>query len=65
MNRTMYALTIIAAILLPPSFLTGLFGVNLAGMPGLQSPFAFGGLVLLIIGIAAFEIFLLRRLRWI
>jgi zinc transporter len=65
MNRTMYVLTIVAAVLLPPSFLTGLFGVNLAGMPGLNSPFAFGALVLLIAGIAAIEIYLLRKLRWI
>ena len=65
MNRTMYVLTVIAAVLLPPSFVTGLFGVNLAGMPGLDSPSAFSMLVVLIIGLAVLEVYLLRRLGWI
>ena len=36
-----YALSLVAALFLPAGFLTGLFGVNVAGMPGLTSPHAF------------------------
>ena len=65
MNRTMYLLTVVAAILLPPSLLTGLFGVNVGGMPGVQSEWGFTTILLLIIVLAAAEFVLLRRLKWI
>ena len=37
-----YRLSLAAGIFLPLGFLTGLFGVNLAGMPGTEDPAAFG-----------------------
>lgn len=40
-GRNSYLLSIIAAIFLPLTFFTGLFGVNVGGMPGLDSPSAF------------------------
>ena len=40
-NRTMYLLTIVSALLLPPSLLTGLFGINVGGMPGVNNATAF------------------------
>ncbi|MEZ5832463.1 MAG: zinc transporter ZntB [Dongiaceae bacterium] len=65
MNRTMYLLTVVSAVLLPPSFLTGLFGVNLGGLPGTDTPLAFAAFLAAILGLAAFELWLLRRLKWI
>ncbi len=41
MNRNLYVLSIVTAIFLPLGMLTGLFGINLAGMPGATSEFAF------------------------
>ena len=41
-NRTMYLLTVVAAIMLPLSFLTGLLGINIGGIPGSDNPAAFG-----------------------
>ena len=40
-------LTIIAAIFLPLSFVTGLLGINVSGVPGLQNPDAFWVVALL------------------
>ena len=40
-NARMYLLSIVAAIFLPLSFLTGVFGMNVAGLPGLEHPNAF------------------------
>jgi len=40
-NDRMYVLSIIAAIFLPISFITGLFGMNVAGLPGIEEPSAF------------------------
>lgn len=65
MNKTMYLLTLVAAILLPPSFITGLFGINVGGMPGVESGFGFAIVVLAIVVLATVEIILLKRLKWI
>jgi zinc transporter len=65
MNRTMYLLTVVAAVLLPPSLVTGLLGINVGGIPGTDSPLAFSVVIALIILIAIVEIAILRRLRWI
>jgi zinc transporter len=65
MNRTMYLLTVVAAVLLPPSLLTGLLGVNVGGMPGADNPLSFAIVVVLIIALGVLEVAVLRRLRWI
>ncbi len=64
MTRNGFVLSIVAAIFLPLGFLTGLFGVNVAGMPGATWPWAFATLSagMLLIGIALYILF--RHLRW-
>ena len=44
-NRNTFVMSVVTSMFLPLGFLTGLFGVNLGGMPGLQSPAAFAILV--------------------
>ncbi|MGR3542463.1 MAG: CorA family divalent cation transporter, partial [Hasllibacter sp.] len=44
MTRHGHVLTVVAAVFLPLGFLTGLFGVNLGGMPGLDWAGAFWAL---------------------
>lgn len=41
MNRTMYMMTMVATIFLPLTFLTGLLGINVGGIPGSTNPVAF------------------------
>jgi len=65
MNRTMYLLTIVAAVLLPPSLITGLFGINVGGMPGVENAWAFALVVAALVVLGVVEILLLRRLKWI
>jgi zinc transporter len=65
MNNTMYLLTIVAAVLLPPSLITGIFGINVGGMPGVENSFGFTAVILSIIVLAIVEVVLLRRLKWI
>ncbi len=65
MNRKMYVLTVVATILLPLSFVTGLLGVNVDGLPGAKdAPWAFWGLCGVLAILAGAEVWLLRRLRW-
>jgi len=65
MNRIMYALSIVATVFLPLSFITGLLGVNVGGIPGADNGWAFllvcGGMVVLVI----LELILFRRWRWL
>lgn len=66
MNRTMYVLTVVAAILLPLSLITGLLGINVEGMPGAKdAPLAFWWVVLLLVVFAVVQVCLFRRLRWL
>lgn len=65
MNRTMYALSIVAAIFLPVSFLTGLLGINVGGMPGVDSRLAFWIVCGIMSIVIVLEIVILKRLKWI
>ena len=65
MNRTMYLLTVVAAVLLPPSLITGLLGINVGGIPGTDHPLAFVMVIAVIVVLALVEVLILRRLRWI
>lgn len=62
--RNGYVLSIVAAIFLPLGFLTGLFGMNVAGLPGTQWPFAFLVLSLLMGGVGVGLFLLFRALKW-
>lgn len=65
LNNKMYLLSIISAIFLPLGFLTGLLGVNVAGIPGSDNPNAFYifSLILVVLVIGQFIYF--RKKRWI
>lgn len=65
LNRNLYLLALISAILLPLGFLTGLLGINVGGMPGVEDPLAFWWVVLLVIIVGAAEFALLRVLKWL
>jgi zinc transporter len=65
MNRTMYVLTVVAAILLPPSLIVGLFGINVGGMPGMEHQWAFYEVLGLLVAIGVLEYVVLRKLKWI
>jgi len=60
-NRAMYMLTIVAAVMLPLGFVTGLLGVNLSGIPGAGSPWSFAVLCALLAGMIGLEMWILRR----
>ena len=62
-GRNGYVLSLVAAVFLPLGFLTGLFGVNVAGMPGTGSPGAFAVLCLALVAIGALSVIVLRWLR--
>ncbi|MEO0500584.1 MAG: CorA family divalent cation transporter, partial [Pseudomonadota bacterium] len=65
MNRNMYVLSIVAAIFLPLGFLTGLFGINVGGMPGVDNVDAFWIVTGMMVIIIAVELWVFRKMGWI
>ncbi|MBN2872442.1 MAG: zinc transporter ZntB [Halothiobacillaceae bacterium] len=64
LNTRMYLLSIVAAIFLPLGFITGLFGINVGGMPWVDTPMGFWWVVSLVAGLAIGLGFWLKRRRW-
>jgi len=65
MNRTIYRFGVITGIFLPMSFLTGLLGINVGGIPGSENPYGFVYACLLILVVAVGQMWLFKRLRWV
>lgn len=65
MNKNLYVLSLIAALFLPLGFLTGLLGINVGGMPGVESAAAFWIVCALCAIVFVVEYLLFRFLRWI
>jgi zinc transporter len=63
-NKKIYILSIIAAIFLPLGFLTGLLGVNIAGIPGAEYPHAFSVFVAIMFIIVLIQIFIFKTRKW-
>jgi zinc transporter len=65
MARNSYVLSVVAAVFLPLGFATGLFGVNVAGMPGVDHPAAFWLLTLAMAGLGVALLAVFRWMRWL
>lgn len=65
MNRTMYWLTVIAGLFLPISFVTGLLGVNVGGIPAADNSWGFWGVSVILALLVGLEIWLFKKMRLI
>ncbi|GGF59611.1 zinc transporter ZntB [Alteromonas lipolytica] len=64
-NIRMYVLSMITAIFLPLSFLTGVFGMNVGGLPGTETPNAFAILMTAMGGLAIFMLIAMLWKKWL
>ena len=64
-NLRMYVLSIVSMIFLPLSFLSGVFGMNVAGLPGTENPLAFVFLAGAMVALAAALMTLMRLKKWL
>lgn len=64
-NKTMYLLTLVAAIALPLGLITGLLGVNVGGIPGVDDPMAFWIVTLGMVVIAGALVGIFKWLKWL
>ena len=65
MNKTMYLLSIVAAVVLPLALVADLLGMGVGGIPGAGTGGAFWVVVVLLALLAVGEVWLFRRLKWI
>jgi len=65
MGRTLYLLTIVATIALPLTFVTGLLGINVGGIPLAESGWGFAIVCGVIIALGALEFVLFKAMRWL
>lgn len=65
MNRTIYQLSVIAGIFLPLSFVAGVLGINVGGIPLEKSAWGFLSVCLMLGAIGALEFWYFRRRGWL
>ena len=63
-NRHAYTLSVVAAIMLPLSFITSLFGVSFRDIPLDNGPDAFGTLVIILAAVAVVQIVIFKIMKW-
>jgi zinc transporter len=63
-NDRLYVFSIVAAVFLPITFISGLFGMNTAGLPGVEDPLAFWLVILFMLAVTAATIAYLRTKKW-
>jgi zinc transporter len=64
-NSRMYLLSVVAAVFLPLTFVTGLLGMNVAGLPGTEEPssFVIASVIMVALGFALLVLF--KRKKWL
>lgn len=65
MNRRTYTMSLMAVVFLPTTFLTGLFGVNLGGIPGGDWHYGFGVFCLLLVMLVCGVAWWLHKRKWL
>ncbi|RCX06609.1 zinc transporter ZntB [Marinomonas foliarum] len=64
MNARMYVLSILSGIFMPLGFLTGLFGINIGGMPGTDNGSAFWLFCIALVVLGGGQFVVMRKSRW-
>lgn len=65
LNARMYVVTVIAAVFLPLTFITGLLGTNVGGIPGANHPLGFIIETAILVSVTLGTIMILRWKKWL
>jgi zinc transporter len=63
--RNSYRFSVVAAVLLPPSLVAGILGVNLGGIPGSGEPTAFYELIGVLAALMVVQFIILKWIKWL
>ncbi len=64
LDQRMYILSIVAAIFLPLTFVTGLLGINVGGIPGEKSDLGFTSVCIVLVVLTAGLLWFFKRKKW-
>lgn len=64
LNKNLYILSIVSAVFLPLGFFTGLMGINIGGMPGVDNDQAFWIFSSILSIMVALQIIIFKKLKW-
>jgi len=64
-QHTIYVLSVVASLFLPLGLITGLLGINVGGIPMADSSWGFALVSLVLVGLAGFQFWLFRRMKWL
>jgi zinc transporter len=64
MEKRLRTLTIVSTITLPFGLIAGLLGMNVGGLPGTQDHYGFIIVIILMVAIAAAELWYFKRKGW-
>jgi len=65
LNHHLYLLSVVGAVVLPPTLLAGLLGMNLNGIPWSDEPWSFAVVCLGTLTLIAIELAILRWMKWL
>lgn len=65
MKRQMMVLSVVAALFLPLSFLTGLLGINVGGIPGVEWPYSFAAVCAVCAILGGLLLWWFKRRGWL
>lgn len=65
LNKKMLVLSTVAVIFMPITFLSGLMGANVKGIPGANNPWGFSILCIVIVAVTLFTLSTFRYKKWI
>lgn len=65
LNQRMLTLSVVTVIFLPMGFLTGLFGINVGGIPGAQNEWGFTGFCMMLGLVVTACIWVFKRKNWL
>lgn len=65
MNKSMLVLAVVTVVFAPMTLISGMFGMNVGGIPGSNDPAAFWALSAFLLGLGFVLLWAFRRLRWI
>lgn len=64
MSQTMYLMSLIMVVFTPLTFITGLLGANVGGIPFGEHPYGFLAITIILIVIAIVQAFILKKVHW-
>ena len=63
-NQVMKVLTVLGTVALPSLAVSGIYGMNVKGLPGAESPYGLAAVIAVIVGTTALLLWVLKRFGW-